>query len=84
VLKTGQIVPESGVYRVHHAEHRLAHEVTLLAGQQFPRCAKCADAVEFEPIELAPLLTGRSGQIVLYELPVIGDSESDAQHGRSF
>src|SRR3569623_1634821 len=54
MFKTGQNVPESGIYRVVHAEHRLPHEVTLLRGEAFPRCAKCADQVEFEPVSLAP------------------------------
>ena len=34
---SGQVVPESGVYRVHHAEHRLSHEVTLIRENRFPK-----------------------------------------------
>jgi hypothetical protein len=36
-LRTGVAVPESGIYRVSHSQHRLPHEVTLLKDQQFPR-----------------------------------------------
>jgi hypothetical protein len=70
-FRTGQAVPESGIYRVTHRGHRLPHEVTLLRDQTFPRCAKCADLVGFEPIALAPTLGDRRGKIVLYELPVL-------------
>ena len=49
---TEELVPESGVYRVMHAKHRLPHEVTLLKGQLFPRCGQCAEHVTFEAIRL--------------------------------
>jgi hypothetical protein len=52
--ETGQEVPSSGIYRVVHAEHRLPTEVVLIAGNKFPRCGKCANAVEFELIKPAP------------------------------
>ena len=71
IFRTGQTVPESGIYRVRHGDHRLPHEVTLLRDQVFPRCSKCADLVEFEPVALAATLGDRRGKIVLYELPVI-------------
>jgi hypothetical protein len=73
---TGQYVPESGIYRVVHAEHRLPHEVTLLKDQQFPRCCKCAEQVKFQPVALAPVMRERRGQIILYELPCF-DEEPD-------
>lgn len=44
---TGQAIPASGIYTVFHEQHRLPHEVTLLAGEIFPRCAKCGNLVEF-------------------------------------
>lgn len=66
----GDVVPESGIYRVTHAAHRLPHEVTLLKGQAFPRCSHCAVKVIFEPIRLAPQL--KSG-IVIYQLTPVDD-----------
>lgn len=39
-FRTGEPIPESGIYRVIHKAHRLPHEVTLVWGQAFPRCAK--------------------------------------------
>jgi hypothetical protein len=70
--KTGEIIPASGIYRVHHGAHRLPHEVTLIEGYKFPRCQKCATEVEFEPVALAPLWkSGPTRTIVLYELPEI-------------
>ena len=78
MYRTGQDIPESGIYRVHHGSHRLPHEVTLVMAQKFPRCCKCDDQVEFEPVMLAPMLTERRGQIILYELPCI-EPETDEQ-----
>ncbi|HZR28491.1 MAG TPA: hypothetical protein VFA71_06895 [Terriglobales bacterium] len=46
--KTGLKVPQNGIYRVYHREHRLPHEVTLLAEEAFPCCAQCGNAVTFE------------------------------------
>lgn len=47
---TGDMVPDSGIYRVVHSQHRLPHAVTICKGETFPRCAKCADLVLFELI----------------------------------
>ena len=44
----GELVPESGVYRVTHDEHRLMHEAMLLAGSRFPLCKRCHRSVRFE------------------------------------
>jgi hypothetical protein len=76
VYRTGDAVPESGIYRVSHGSHRLPHEVTLLQHQTFPRCCKCATLVVFEPVALAPTLTERRGHIVLYELPELEEDNA--------
>ncbi len=47
---TGDPVPDSGIYRVLHSQHRLPHAVTICKDETFPRCAKCADKVRFELI----------------------------------
>jgi hypothetical protein len=80
MFKTGQKVPESGIYRVVHEGHRLPHEVTLLKGEAFPRCSKCADQVGFEALSLAPALLEKRGGIVVYELPEI---EKDKPKGHT-
>jgi hypothetical protein len=46
--RPGDIVPESGIYRVVHDAHRLMHEATLLNGQRFPICRRCKHDVRFE------------------------------------
>jgi len=46
--RPGDLVPESGVYRVMHDAHRLMHEATLLEGDKFPICRQCNLAVRFE------------------------------------
>jgi hypothetical protein len=45
--KPGDVVPETGIYRVSHDSHRLMHEATLLQDMQFPRCKKCRHSVRF-------------------------------------
>lgn len=78
VYKSSDTIPESGVYRVVHAQHRLPHEVTLIEGQTFPPCARCRDAVAFELVRGLPeLARERRGSVSLYSLPVL-DEEEDA------
>jgi hypothetical protein len=64
-------VPESGVYRVFHSGHRVSHEVTLVAAQDFPPCSHCGRDVHFELIQPAPEIAQdanfRSRR--LYEIP---------------
>src|SRR5215470_13637511 len=79
-FSTGQTVPHSGIYRVIHAGHRLPHEVTLVAGEVFPRCSKCQDAVQFESVRRATLAqTDRSFKIVVYELPVVEEEDNSSK-----
>lgn len=63
------------MYRVAHGSHRLPHEALLLAGEVFPRCARCSDQVEFELLSAMPDLDLKSRHIVrLYELPVLDEA----------
>ena len=48
--KPGEVVPESGVYRVLHSQHRSAHESTLREGETFPACRNCGGDVRFEQV----------------------------------
>lgn len=76
-LSTGDIIPASGVYRVIHAQHRLPHEVTLIAGQPFPRCQRCNDLVKFELLHSAERWAELDRHaIVVYELPEVGKGEA--------
>lgn len=47
-FRPGEIVQESGIYRVTHDSHRLMHEATLLHGVRFPICKRCKHHVRFE------------------------------------
>jgi hypothetical protein len=67
-FKTGQIVPQSGIYQVVHSEHRLPHEVTLLRADTFPPCSKCGVLVKFK---LLRAVTADSFKIVLNSLPEV-------------
>lgn len=66
--RTGLKIPKSGIYKVTHSRHRLPHEVTLIAGETFPRCSNCGSNVQFELIRPAELDRDKS-HIVVYELP---------------
>jgi len=74
-FRTGEPIPESGIYRVVHQAHRLPHEVTLLRDQTFPRCTKCQDAVQFELVRAATeILNEHDFRVFLYELPEEDDA----------
>jgi len=71
-FETGAVVPETGIYRVVHASHRLPHEVVILKSERFPRCAKCDGAVLFDLVHAAPELF-QHARYRVYELPVLED-----------
>lgn len=43
----GERCGTSGIYAVRHRRHRITDYVTVLAGDTFPRCRICGDAVRF-------------------------------------
>jgi len=76
LYKSSDTIPASGIYLVIHAQHRLPHEVTLIAGQIFPPCAKCHEEVRFQLVrDLPHLARERRGSVSLYSLPVLDDDE---------
>src|SRR5579872_1460083 len=79
-LRTGCSVPDSGIYRVLHSQHRLPREVTLIRDQSFPRCSQCSEHVYFELERSAPEAGGnRHGfAVMLYELPEIAEQEDES------
>jgi hypothetical protein len=76
-FRCGEKIPQSGIYRVVHRNHRLPHEVTLLRDQLFPRCAKCEDSVYFELVRSAPDITLAPFKVALYALPCADEEEED-------
>ena len=78
---TDEIIRQSGIYKVRHKKHRLPHDVPLLRGQYFPRCAQCDTAVVFELVKAAmDEAEAGTSQIRLYELPVIEDDTPMEDH----
>lgn len=72
--KTGAVVPRSGIYSTRHSVHRLPREVTLLQGEQFPRCAGCESAVFFRlRRELPDAGSWLRFHVHLYQLPVLDE-----------
>jgi hypothetical protein len=53
-FKLGQVVPESGIYRItHDPEHAdMPHEVTAIRGRRFPTCRHCK-GITFELVHAA-------------------------------
>ena len=53
-FKPGQIVPESGIYRItHDPQHAdMPHEVTVIKGRHFPTCRHCK-GISFELVHAA-------------------------------
>jgi len=79
LFKSSTLIPESGVYRVIHSQHRLPHEVTLIGGQTFPPCGKCHEEVRFELVrELPELERERRGHVSLYSLPTLDDEDDSS------
>ena len=77
--KSAEAIPDTGIYRVIHTQHRLPHEVTLVAGQTFPPCAKCHEEVRFQLLRALPeLARERRGSVSLYSLPVIDEEEGSS------
>jgi hypothetical protein len=50
--RAGEICQRSGVYRVSHYQHRLAHDAVVREGELFPGCRLCQVNVIFEFVEL--------------------------------
>jgi hypothetical protein len=57
VFHAGEIVKESGIYKViHHQEHRLPHEVIMQRDDFFPSCDQCHEEVRFAVVHIAPYI----------------------------
>lgn len=72
---TGEVVPATGAYTVHHDQHRLPNNVILFGGEPFPRCSKCNVAVKFileKQVEVEYRPTR------MYALPDLDDTEKKA------
>ena len=47
VYRSGQRVPQTGLYRVIHYQHRLPHNAVMTEDDLFPQCNKCGLRVAF-------------------------------------
>jgi hypothetical protein len=56
-FKSGDEVPESGVYTVIHDRHRPSHAATIFKGERFPVCAHCGPQVRFVLVRPAALIS---------------------------
>jgi hypothetical protein len=55
--RSGEVVRQSGIYEViHDREHREAHEVVMISGENFPDCETCKEKVRFRLIRTAPYI----------------------------
>ena len=77
---TGATVPDSGIYLVTHAPHRLAVEVALFKGEIFPKCGRCSEAVQFRMVRAfhgLDAIAKLSYRVPLYELEA-NDEEAES------
>lgn len=75
-LRTGCTVPESGIYRVLHPQHRLPQEVTLLKDHLFPRCSRCTEPVYYTLERSAPaVISPHRFNVDLYQLPELAEDD---------
>jgi hypothetical protein len=78
-FRVGEPIPFTGIYNVFHLSHRVSHEVTLLAGEFFPRCSVCANEVHFELVAEAPqAATDSDFRVRLYEIPCPAEARARA------
>lgn len=80
----GDAILHTGLYEVVHSGHRVNHFVVLLAGQTFPRCARCGDHVQFHLLEAASdTRDDPEFRVHLYEIPhpasPVPDKEKDGE-----
>jgi hypothetical protein len=55
--RCGDLVRQSGIYEViHDRNHRDAHEVVMISGQNFPDCETCKEKVRFRLVRTAPYI----------------------------
>jgi len=55
--RCGEVVRQSGIYEVlHDREHREAHEVVMISGENFPDCETCKEKVRFRLVRTAPYI----------------------------
>ncbi len=50
-------MPTSGIYTAVHIDHRGAHDIVAIQGEQFPECRRCGDEVRFYIARLLPHMT---------------------------
>jgi hypothetical protein len=53
----GEIVPISGIYTAVHRDHREAHQVVAIRGEEFPPCRLCNNDVRFHVSRVLPHMT---------------------------
>jgi hypothetical protein len=68
-FRSGERIPASGIYVVHHDQHRLPQEVTLLRGESFPPCSRCSGEVRFKRLRAIKALDEMRERIILHALP---------------
>ena len=55
----GDVCAQDGLYRVFHHLHRPPHNVIVYAGDLFPHCRHCGEAVRFRPIAATSTIPAR-------------------------
>lgn len=76
--REGEPILRSGIYQVFHAGHRAAHNVVLVSGERFPRCARCGSDVRFRLVQAtSDIRNDADFRVQLYEIPHPASPEAD-------
>jgi hypothetical protein len=76
VYSAADVVPETAIYTVVHADHPLPLAVTLRRGASFPACSACDAPVEFRYLRAAARDDAARFHVVLHALPVLDEAEA--------
>ncbi len=77
--RTGATITQTGIYSIHHEEHRLPHEVTLVSGHLFPQCIKCQKAVRFELVKAVSDSAIEPFHVALYLIPEVKEDRRETK-----
>ncbi len=59
MFRPGDLIPKSAAYQVIHLTHRPPHELNCVAGDMFPPCQTCGEAVRFVLLTPSDFLASR-------------------------
>ena len=71
LMRSGESIPETGLYDVFHAKDLVMGQIVLRGGEEFPRCVECGNDMYFSLAYSTPeVMNDPSFQsLQVYEIP---------------